>query len=250
MKRSLPALLSIGAALTLMACGGNDTDPPPNPGPQEGTVTPELEQIGSPTWELVDFHVFSAPIGTEETMYVEVNETLAKILPPPEHEMHPDLGIGPGAAHEPPYDTEMGANIKEAGFRESDSFTAAEAGEGNAIFATWMAVPRGDSATGSSPDFESGPIIPHSLFPIHYEGELHINGILSPDYSGDFDVPALDAIDPPFNVEGHSHFPMFHFVSNYPPADLSIAGENQWRLRMTDTSGAGWGIKMSFKAAE
>ena len=25
----------------------------------------------------------------------------------------------------------------------------------------------------------------------------------------DFDVPPLDAIEPPFDVDGHSHFPVF-----------------------------------------
>jgi hypothetical protein len=39
--------------------------------------------IGNPTWRPVDFHLFSAPIGTAETGYAEFLETALAILPSP-----------------------------------------------------------------------------------------------------------------------------------------------------------------------
>jgi hypothetical protein len=47
-------------------------------------------------------HLFSAPIGTAASGYAEFGETLAALLPPPNHRPHPDLGIGPGDPHSPP----------------------------------------------------------------------------------------------------------------------------------------------------
>ncbi len=63
------------------------------------TFTP----IGTPTWEPVDVHLFSAPVGTAPN-YPGFAQTTGALLPPPNHQPHPDLGIGPGVAHPPPYD--------------------------------------------------------------------------------------------------------------------------------------------------
>lgn len=215
--------------------------PPPTQGVH---ITP----IGSPTWRPVDFHLFSAPVGTVDTGYAEFFETMQGLLPPPNHEYHPDLTIGPGAAHQPPYDGEMAAGVADQGYREGVRFNQAEFSNGMGVWTTWMNVPY-PGTTGSSPDFVSGPVIPNSLFPIHVNATSTHNGApFSLVFDGD--VPALDAVDPPFNVDGHSHFPFFLADNvDFGPPGGKLRGSYTWEVTMTDTSGSGWRISVHFAVA-
>ena len=52
----------------------------------------------------------------------------------------------------------------------------------------------------------------------------------------DFDVPPLDAINPPFDVDGHSHFPVFiadntDFGPPTPTRSASTHGNSTWSTR-------------------
>jgi len=105
-------------------------------------------------------------------------------------------------------------------------------------------------ATGSSPDFASGPIIPNSLFPIHIAGTAYRNGAVWDPFLGTFDVPALNAISPPFNVDGSSHVPIFYFDNmDFAPPNTNANGSYTYRWRLTDTSGNGWDMSASFTVA-
>lgn len=215
-------------------------DPPPAQGVR---ITP----IGNPTWKPVDFHLFSAPIGTAASGYAEFLTTLLALLPPPNHVFHPMLGVGPGAPHLPPYDSELANSVANLGFHQGVRFSRSEFSNGLGVYLVWMNIPA-PGTTGSSPDFTSGPIIPNTLFPIHVAGaDLHNNRLFSAE--GGFDVPPLDNnLNPPFNVNGHSHFPVF-FADN---ADFALSpganlhGSYVYQFVMTDQSGNGWSIKAHF----
>jgi len=168
-----------------------------------------LERIGRPTWKPVDFHIYSAPIGTADSGYVEFGETMVAILPPPNHIAHPDLGIGPGVPHSPPYKSEIANGVTNLGYHQGTRFQKDEFSNGMGVWIVWMNIPV-PGTTGTSPDFTSGKIIPNNLFPIHVQGQTFRNNKLYNPYLADFYVPALDSnLNPPFNVDGHSHFPIF-----------------------------------------
>ena len=65
---------------------------------------------------------------------------------------------------------------------------------------------------------------------------------------GEFDAKALDAnLNPPFSVEGHSHFPYFleedlTFLPGVPPI-----GNYEFRVRMIDQQGNGWQFTAPFQ---
>ncbi|PCC72960.1 hypothetical protein SAMN02745121_02078 [Nannocystis exedens] len=203
----------------------------------------DLQPIGEPTWQLVDFHRFSAPVGTSATQYAEARQTTAAVLPAPNHLPHPDLGIGPGAKHIDAYWAEMAEGIANAGFDEEDPFVPADVNGGNGLFTTFMAVPRfGHEAFGSSPDYKFGPIISHDVFPIHLSSDLWRDGT-EVGLHVEFDIQALDAITPSFAVDGHSHFPLYlwYWWNNQ---GTPTPGEYAWHVTMTDATGAGWTVKV------
>lgn len=211
---------------------------------QTAPIDVDLAEVGDPTWRPVDFHLISAPL---EPFDPVLFETLGSLLPPPEHELHGDLGVGPGDAHAPPYDTELEQGISGAGFSDQTIFTLEEFFSPNGFYLTWMTVPD-PGATGSSPDFESGPIIPNELFPIEYDGDLLREGVVvDPEFDGE--VPPLDAaLDPPFSVDGHSHFPLFMIGGGaFLPPGTPLAGGYAMEVTVRDQEGNGWNISVPFQ---
>lgn len=210
----------------------------------------KLTPIGNPTWAPVDFHLFSAPIGTAESGYVEFLETALDLLPPPNHVFHPQLGVGPGAPHAPPYDSELADGVADLGFHEGVRFNTSEFSNGQGVFLVWMNVPA-PGVTGSSPDFASGPIIPNTLFPIQVSGTDAHNG---KDFSflADFPVPPLDdpTLTPSFDVDGHSHFPLFIADNaDFGPPGAKLPGSYNYQIKMIDQLGNGWLIEAHFAVA-
>lgn len=236
LRPALQALLVLATAL-LPAVALADRPAPP----QGVRITP----IGDPIWTPVDFHLFSAPIGTAASGYAEFGETALGLLPEPNHMYHDDLFVGPGEQHGPPYDQEMAAGVAAQGYRQDVRFRPPEFRRGMGVWATWMNVPY-PGTTGSSPDFTSGPIIPNSLFPIHVTATSTRNGApFSTVYVGD--VPALDAVSPPFAVDGHSHFPFFLADNaDFGPPGVQVNGSYRWHVRMIDSSGNGWEVDVNF----
>jgi hypothetical protein len=201
----------------------------------------QLTPIGNPIWRPVDFHLFSARVGMSGEEFRTTNSSL---LPPPHHVIHSQLGIGPGTPHPPPYDTELAEGVHNQGFVDKNVFQISEIARPNAVFLVWMNVP--DPGTrGSSPDFSSGPIIPHTLFPINVSGDFHRPNFPTGHLS--FDVPPLNdpRLTPSFDVEGHSHFPIFTALSG--PADERALGDYETVITMTDRQGNGWVISAAFQ---
>jgi hypothetical protein len=212
-----------------------------------GTV--QLTAIGSPTWTPVDFQVFSAPVGTAASGYVEFALTTLSVLPTPNHEASPVLNVGPGAPHDPPYDSEISAGVAAQGYHEGNTFSPAEFSNGQGVFFAWMTIPS-PGAMGSSPDFGAGPVIPNSLFPIHVAGSTLRNGSAWNPFLTAFDVPALDAsVDPRFAaIDGHSHFAVFVADNaDFGPPGGSLYGSYVYRVEMLDNAGNGWSVEASFQ---
>jgi hypothetical protein len=208
----------------------------------------QLKPIGDPNWKPVDCHLFSAPIGTAATGYAEAFETVGRLLPPPNHVPRlPDLAIGPGTAHPPPYDTELEAGVDNQNFHEGHAFVRTEFSDGTGVFLVCMVVPA-PGTTGSSPDFASGSIIPNTIFPIHVEGVANRDGSPFDPNLTNFDVPPLTtAIDPSFNVDGHSHFPIFVVTNqDFDITGGDLEGRYEYVLRMTDEAENGWTVRAHF----
>lgn len=205
---------------------------------QPTTISP----IGNPIWKPVDFHLFTGPASSDEEFF-QTNSTL---LPLPKHEPHGDLVVGPGTSHAGPYQTELAAGLVAQGYPERSVFSVEEfSGKPNGVYFVWMNLPN-PGTIGSSPDFASGSIIPNSLFPMSVPIEIWRNGEMVD--SGEFDAKALDAnLNPPFSVEGHSHFPYFlEEDATYLPG-IPLRGNYEFRVRMIDQQGNGWQISAPFE---
>lgn len=113
-----------------------------------------------------------------------------------------------------------------------------------------MVVPKNSTKNiGSSPDFARGPIIPNSLFPISLVSVTNRDGAVSDPNLATFTVPALNSssFNPPFNVDGSSHFPIF-LADN---ADFQVAPNNlpgiySYAVQIRDSGGNGWNISAYF----
>ena len=216
------------------------------------TINPaySVEEVGDPSWEPVDFHTTSGP-GTSFEAFLD---TIHLPLPEPNHRLHPELGVGPGDPHDPLYDQELGDGLANSVLVESTTFTPDQFTLTNDVVVTmFMVVPRGGAAIGSSPDFASGPIIPNSQFPIVADVTIERADAAGEPFlpfdTGQSVVPPLDSsIDPPFSVDGHSHFPLFGGDAlEFGPAGTNPVGvyRRTWNIR--DQLGNGWNIVTSYE---
>lgn len=225
------------AALALSFAVESIAAPPPAQGVK-------LMPIGNPIWAPVDFHLFSAPIGTAATGYAEFGETALALLPPPNHVFNPVVLVGPGTPHAPPYDHEFANGVAALGFHQDVHFAPSEFSNGAGVYLVFMVVPA-PGVTGSSPDFAAGPIIPNAVFPIHTIGtDAHNNKPFS--FLGEASVPAIDAIGFP-GLDGHSHFPEFWADNaDFGPAGAKLNGTFRWSITMLDATNNGWTIEAHF----
>jgi hypothetical protein len=207
-----------------------------------------MEKFGDPIWKPVDFHLFSGEIGNPGNLFAPFFDTTEALLPEPNHTFHPDLGVDPGEAHCPPYDTELAEGVAALGFVDETLYSGLDYTDGTGVYLVWMTVPD-PGVKGTSPDSScrpKPPIIPNELFPIEISFEVSRNGVVVD--AGGFEVPALDAnLDPPFDVDGHSHFPAF-FVDSQSllPLGASPFGDWTYDVTMTDSAGNGWMASASF----
>ena len=203
----------------------------------EIAVTP----IGTPSWQLVDMHQFSGPIGTGPD-FADFFATLSNLLPPPNHVPDPAAGVLPGAPHPGPYDQELGNGVNSLGFNEKSTFSASEFSGVMGVYLIFMIVPGPGSLTGSSPDYASGPIIPNSLLPIHSVFTTNRNGDQFSNI-GVFDTVLLNG------VAGYSHIPNFYADGLVFARDPSTGatGSYEYRIELTDALGNGWNVTAPFQ---
>ena len=204
--------------------------------------------VGTPVWQPTDIHLFVAPIGSAPN-FEGVLTSLQAVLPEPNHRFHPDLFIGPGNPHNGPYTSELAGGLASSGFQEKTIFDVSDFSGTNGIYLAMMNVPGFGltlPALGSSPDFASGPIIPNSLFPITAIGTTFRDGSALPAFSTTL-VPPLDgSLNPPFNVNGHSHFPQF-YIDNADFNGVDPEGTYLYSVSLRDTAGNGWDVSVPFQ---
>lgn len=247
-------ILVIGLATT--GCIDGPVEPrttaPSNASSSTSDEPVQITRVGRPIWRPVDFHLFSAPIGSPETGFAEFGDFIQRLLPRPEHRpVLPELGVGPGVPHDPPYRRELARGLAALDLEERRVFplSAFTKKSENGVYLVWMLVPS-PGVTGRSPDFESGPIIPNSIFPLVFRGEAFRDGeIFDPFLVAESEIPALDgSIRPRFgNVDGHSHLPVFVAESHFfAPPRTPVEGRYRYRLVLRDQDGNGWNIVARF----
>lgn len=199
----------------------------------------ELEKVGNPAWGPVDFHNVAAP-------YHKAFDAMQAILPPPNHSTHPQLGLSPGAPHAGPYDHEIAEGVAAQGLTDAWVLTKQEFTHGRLV--AWMMAPLDGAPLGRSPDSNLGPIIPNAVFPIHVQLQYAKDNVV--EAAASFDVPALDDhLNPPFFVDGHSHFPLYTndaaaFYSHPTPGAHLISGT------LIDAAGEGWRLKVPYTVVD
>jgi hypothetical protein len=219
-------------------------------GAPSGVNAVTFQKVGHPTWKPADLHVFTAPIGTASDGYAEFTEQFPILLPPPHYQLYPNVGIGPGTPEKPPYTHDFADGVRNAGYQGGPIFTPSQFANGNGVYFVYMVVPTpGTKKVGSSPDFASGPIIPNSLFPISVVGVTDRDSATSNPNLVSIAVPALNssAFNPPFNVEGSSHFPIFIADNaDFQVTPEALPGLYGYSLQMRDSQGNGWNITAYF----
>ncbi len=207
-----------------------------------------VTKIKDPVWAPADFNLVSATVGTSATGYAEYFKlTGEQILTPPSYKNYPGVGAGPGDPEAPPYDKDISNGLKALNLTNSSTFSTKDFSNGKGVMLAFMVIASGD-ATGSSPDYANGAIIPNKEYPIHVHGQSHQNGA-NFDSASDFPAPAVTTLDPKFaGVDGASHFPFFFFdngdFATNPKA--SLTGSYDFDITMTDKSGAGYRIVAPF----
>ena len=205
-------------------------------------------QVGNPSWEPVDFHLFSGPL--EQNGFADIGPFLNSLLPGPNHAPHPDLGVGPGAAHAPPYDQELADGIANAGVQDKTVFLSSEWSGGKGVYWAFMNIPSENPAMGSSPDFDIGPIIPIDDFTIDNLFEIYQDDQLLEDPCAHAVPPLDDNLNPPFDVDGHSHYPQFVITGFFFAANPGLGrnGIFEYRASQRDSSGNnGWDLVARFQ---
>jgi hypothetical protein len=193
-----------------------------------------LTKAGSPIWKVADFQLFTAPAAPFPDAFLD---TLDLMLPLE----------GPGAAvytpHPGPYDTELSTNAAAAGFVNQQVFPEnAITFSPNAVYFMWMLLPD-PGVIGSSRDFDSGPVVPNSLFPIHSHAEMWLDGVLVETLQDqDFNPRAGD-----LGFTGASHRAPSQAVW-YPWADSNAGptGSHELRWSLRDNQGNGWDMVAPF----
>lgn len=211
-----------------------------------------LQRLGKPCFRPVDFHLFSANI---ENFFALLTGPDG-ILPEPTHQFHPDLGVGPGEPHDPPYTREVQTGLKRLGLVDQRRFTPEDFRLPKAILFGFMVVPidQPGCPRGSSPDFVEGPIIPNVLFPASPAPDSVLVSRSTFFRRGEafdpafiLDVRRLDRITPPLGVDGHSHVPIFLATAAEFGPGGAIEGLYAVHSVLVDHAGNGWDMTARFE---
>ena len=204
----------------------------------------QLRPIGAPTWRPVGFQLFSAPIGTADSEYAEFGETMEALLPPPNHfrprPRRGSRGGAPAAVRRRACQRRGRAGIPRA---RPVHVAGVLQRQRRLVGVDERSGPRHPGFLPGLPPRTRHPerTVPHPRVRVLHPSRERFSTLT------DFDVPPLDAIDPPFDVDGHSHFPGLHRRQHrFRPPDSNPFGLYIWQFEMVDQSGAGWQIEAQF----
>jgi len=201
-------------------------------------------KIGSPSWEPTGLTAIAGQVGsTTPDVFISF---LGNLVAPNHAFDENDFVIGPAIAHPGPYDDEVGTLAEEKGFRPKQTFHASEFTAPGGIVILLNLVPSKGAPVGSSFDFASGPIIPNALFPIAVDGDLFRDGVLYDPFF-DSSYAGYLGMTPPILRDGPSHLPWFFGEnSGFGPPNVPATGKYEFKLKITDATGAGWQVQMPF----
>ncbi len=198
----------------------------------------------APTWQPVDFSLFSAAAGLLPA---------AELLPPATHLDLTDFAVGPGEAHAAPYDFEISDALSAVGLIDAFEFAEhdIDGSAGNAIYFAFNIIADPDNApVGMTPDGEQA-MLPLELF------GLDLRVILSrvpqagvDEALGEFLI-VLAAPDPDlfpdFTLEGVSHLPFFFAIDPAVlPPNQPAAGDYRLQFALRDAGGNGYDLASDF----
>ncbi len=183
-----------------------------------------ITPIGSAGFSVVDSHIYAAPTNSFPGLF-------------PDH--------FPVRLPHSGYDGEYAAGLAAQGYHQGDVFSVAEITDPSAIHLGFVVVPAASAPTGSSFDFNSGPILPNASLPIVVQGDVYHNGVLFEAGPGAFFLRLTgDA-----NFDGRSHFIVNLWENSLyaRPGLVDLSGDYEYRVSLRDTGGVGYDITASFR---
>lgn len=207
-----------------------------------GDTTVTATKFGFPVWTVVSWSHYSGRIGSSALGFVSYHHTLQDIWT--NHLYYPEFNLlGPDEVHPPPYDSELLDGLAANGINPGHKFHVADWTAPMGLILSACIVPGEGAPIGRSPDFDSGPIIPDSLFPMHIDADLAEGGFLD-DGDLDGDQPPISQVLPGTDAQGWSHLP-FNIAENTSFIDGHRGGYD-YLITMTDATGSGWTFHLTF----
>jgi uncharacterized protein YjbI with pentapeptide repeats len=200
----------------------------------------QLSQVGAPIWKPIDFQLFSAPATPFNQEFGKVYSTL---LP------YDNPLVATYVPHAPPYDTELSAGSLAGGYVSQAVFTPDQIMlNPNGVYFAFMFVPD-PGITGSSRDFDSGPVILNSVFPLAINVDVWLDGVLVDRLPGVDDVIHVQPKDVAF--QGTSHLESIQAIWHPWDDDLTVGplGNYDLRASIRDVGGSGWDVLTQFRVA-
>jgi hypothetical protein len=208
-----------------------------------GTLAFSENKSGDPAWKTAGWQLFSAPIGTQSDNFAEALNSWATIWP--EHAVltlgSGQIIFGPKTPHAPPYDGEPAAGVAATDFPHGTYFPERSWTAPGGLLLSGVLIPTAGALTGSSTDFDSGPIVTARVVVTAdlYQGQTLV--ALDPGFT----TPTLQDALPDAAFDGWSHV-----LINFAQSTQFIAGTpGNYAFLVTlleQDSGAGWTVRVPF----
>jgi len=224
----------------LVACGGDDgtdlagTMPTDTDGPDGDDLVVNETQLGNPSWRVDGVELFVAPMDAETgNCILGANHTY-------------DGSVWlPNLPHPEPFTSEIADGMDACGYAAKTVISSEEFTAPSGIFLGVVLV---GSESGSTPDYESGSVIPGDLFPMVVDGDVRRDLII---VDGDQDRSYPDPMSLGYLVDGHSHIPLlFQMNMDRMPAGATPPGAYTFRLAIRDATSqvdpTGYDIEVPF----
>jgi hypothetical protein len=206
-------------------------------------------KINQPTWAPTGVVVAAGTVGSDAQPSLGIDWISSLVQPRHAYNAIDNIFL-PNVKHCPPYASELHDSMVEVGFVATQSLTVSQFTAPGGVWVMFLLVPTNDATTGSSFEFDDGPILPNGLFPMTSDGDLLREGqIYDPNF--DSSVPGYADLTSPIAVDGASHAPFFFGGnSSWGPSGVDAAGSYVMKVVVTDATGAGWEIHVPFVVEE